>query len=382
MTHIHLAASTARRTLRGSRSRSVGATLALTMIGTVLAGCGGGSAATSGGSVLTGTNGDPSNGPSGAPWGSVQIAEGLDEDGGYDLNWDVAQSAAAALQLLSAGKVDMAQSSAPTAYAAAKLDPDLRVIGFLNGPAYVLVAPESSGITTAADLDGKTVGVMTLGSASHLMARGAVKEAGLDPDKDVKYLPVSVGAPMAQALNSGTIDVLAGWEGMWQSISALTDVPLQPVKSVLHEVPGMMLHTTSQETIDNRREDLVSYMENFYKSCALAAADPVRAVENHWEVFSNVKPPANEYDQQLENQASWNQGFYEVCYQDSADTGLPGVLSDEEVKTTYEFLRANNILEDDVDYSAIVDTSISEEAVEGLDLEQWATDYLKENPSN
>ena len=100
------------------------------------------------------------------------------------MKWDVAQSAAAGLQLLSAGKVDMSQGSAPTAYAAAKLDPDLRVIGFLNGPAYLMVAPEGSGIETAADLKGKTVGVLALGSASDLMVRGSLAEAGLDPDKD------------------------------------------------------------------------------------------------------------------------------------------------------------------------------------------------------
>jgi NitT/TauT family transport system substrate-binding protein len=370
--------TTTRRARRGLASA-----LVLTIASLSLAACGGGGdeANADGTVTLTGVNGDPSNGPSGAPWGSVQIQEGLDKAAGYTLKWDVAQSAAAGLQLLSAGKVDMSQGSAPTAYAAAKLDPDLRIIGFLNGPAYLMVAPESSGIKTAEDLKGKKIGVLALGSASDMMVRGSLKEVGLDPDTDVKILPIGVGAPMAEALNSGTVDAIAGWEGMWQSISALTDEPLVPVEAAMSDLPGMMLQTTTQEVLDTKHDALVAYMGNFYKACQLAADDPQRAVADHWDVFSNVAPPADKYDEQLADQADWNQNFFSICAAPGADTGMPGVLSDAEVKEVYDWLRKYNILEDDVDYETIVDTSVTEEAMKDLDLTQWATDYLKDNPT-
>ncbi|MCR1782460.1 ABC transporter substrate-binding protein [Nocardioides carbamazepini] len=332
--------------------------------------------------ALSGVNGDPSNGPSGAPWGSIQIKEGWDKADGYTLKWDVAQSAAAGLQLLSAGKVDMSQGSAPTAYAAAKLDPDLRIIGFLNGPAYLMVAPEGSGIEATADLKGKKIGVMALGSASDMMVRGSLNEAGLVPDKDVKILPIGVGAPMAEALNSGTVDAIAGWEGMWQSISALTDTPLAPVESAMSDLPGMMLQVTTQEVLEEKNDELVAYMRNFYKGCAVAAEDPARAVADHWDVFANVSPPADKYDQQLADQADWNQNFFSICAAPGAETGVPGVLSEEEVKTVYDWLRKYNILEDDVDYETIVDTSVTEEAMKDLDLTTWASEYLAENPAD
>lgn len=377
--------ATATRRTRGNGRRTLAVALALTVSSAFLAACGSdGETATADGSVsLSGVNGDPSNGPSGAPWGSVQINEGWDKEEGYTLDWDVAQSAAAGLQLLSAGKVDMSQGSAPTAYAAAKLDPDMRVIGFLNGPAaYLMVTPDDSGISSAADLEGKTIGVMALGSASDLMVRGSLTEAGLDPDKDVRILPVSVGAPMAEALNSGTVDAIAGWEGMWQSIDALTDKTLVPVESAMSDLPGMMLQVTTTDALENKRDAIVSYMRNFYKGCAVAAADPERAVAAHWEVFKNVAPPQDKYDEQLADQAEWNQGFYEMCALPGTETDTPGVLSEEEVKHAYEWMREYNILEDDVDWETIVDTSVTEEAMEGLDLETWAADYLEENPSS
>jgi NitT/TauT family transport system substrate-binding protein len=380
MTHTPLAPAALRR-LRRNGSRTVAVALALTVSSAFLAACGSDDEANADGTTaLSGVNGDPSNGPSGAPWGSIQIAEGWDKADGYTLKWDVAQSAAAGLQLLSAGKVDMAQGSAPTAYAAAKLDPDLRIIGFLNGPAYLMVAPEGSGIESAEDLEGKTIGVMALGSASDMMVRGSLNEAGLDPETDAKILPVGVGAPMAEALNSGTVDVIAGWEGMWQSISALTDKPLVPVEAAMSDLPGMMLQVTTQDVLEEKHDELVAYMRNFYKGCAMAAEDPERAVADHWEIFKNVAPPADKFEEQLADQADWNQNFYNICAAPGDETGMPGVLSDAEVKTAYDWLREYNILEDDVDTATIVDTSVTEEALKDVDLTAWASDYLAENP--
>lgn len=381
MSNSHLA--TATRRLRRNGRRTAAVALALAVSGSLLAACGGGEEANADGTTsLSGVNGDPSNGPSGAAWGSIQIEEGWDKEEGYTLDWDVAQSAAAGLQLLSAGKVDMSQGSAPTAYAAAKLDPDMRIIGFLNGPAaYLMVTPDDSGVTSAADLEGKTIGVMALGSASDLMVRGSLTEAGLDPEKDVKILPVGVGAPMAEALNSGTVDAIAGWEGMWQSIDALTDKTLVPVESAMSELPGMMLQVTTTKVLEEKRDALVGYMRNFYKGCALGAAEPERAVDDHWKVFSNVAPPQDKMDQQLADQAAWNQGFYEMCALPGSETSLPGVLSEEEIGNAYDWMREYGILEEDVDWETVVDTSVTEEAMEGLDLEAWASDYLADNPT-
>ena len=381
MTNTHLAPAARRHRRTGPRTLAVAITL--TMSGALLAACGGGEekANADGTTTLSGVNGDPSNGPSGAAFGSVQIQEGWDKEDGYTLDWDVAQSAAAGLQLLSAGKVDVSQASAPVAYAGAKLDPDLRIIGFLNGPAYLMVTPDDSGIETAADLEGKTIGVMTLGSASDLMVRGSVTEAGLDPETDLRILPVSVGAPMAEALNSGTVDAIAGWEGMWQSIDALTDKTLVPVDSAMSQLPGMMLQTTTQQVLDEKHDTLVDYMRNFYKGCALATADPTRAVADHWKQFGNVAPPADKYDEELASQADWNEDFFSMCAAPGDDTGMPGVLSDDEVKEAYDWLREYNILEDDVDYATVVDTSVTEEALKDLDVAAWAQDYLKDNPS-
>ncbi|MFQ5852646.1 MAG: ABC transporter substrate-binding protein [Candidatus Binatia bacterium] len=70
--------------------------------------------------------------------------------------------------------------------------------------AYLTMA--SSGIKSTADLKGKKVGIVDHKSATDLWAREAVRKAGLNPDRDVKWIVVPFPA-MGNALRSGKIDV-------------------------------------------------------------------------------------------------------------------------------------------------------------------------------
>ncbi len=49
---------------------------------------------------------------------------------------------------------------------------------------------------------------MSLGSSNILLTNGVLSRAGLDPKKDVGYLPVGVGAQALQALRSKLVDGL------------------------------------------------------------------------------------------------------------------------------------------------------------------------------
>lgn len=56
------------------------------------------------------------------------------------------------------------------------------------------------------DLKGKTIGIVDFRSATEMWARAAVESAGLDQNKDVKYVVVPIPA-MGEALRSKKIDV-------------------------------------------------------------------------------------------------------------------------------------------------------------------------------
>jgi ABC-type nitrate/sulfonate/bicarbonate transport system substrate-binding protein len=68
------------------------------------------------------------------------------------------------------------------------------------------VVMDSSGIKTTKDLKGKTIGLNGLREAFELGARLALLDAGLNPDRDVKWAVVSPPT-MGEALRSGKIEL-------------------------------------------------------------------------------------------------------------------------------------------------------------------------------
>ncbi|MCB8924043.1 MAG: ABC transporter substrate-binding protein [Ardenticatenaceae bacterium] len=73
-----------------------------------------------------------------------------------------------------------------------------------GGNTYLVL--EESGIQTAEDLRGKTLGVNALGTAVDIILRVYLRNNGIDPNTDVKFAEVGFGA-MGAALREGRIDL-------------------------------------------------------------------------------------------------------------------------------------------------------------------------------
>ena len=74
-------------------------------------------------------------------------------------------------------------------------------------PSSLVARPE---IKSVRDLKGKTLGISTFGGAPEIIARLVLRHSGLDPDKDVKFLPTGTAAEtrlaaMKQGLIAATI---------------------------------------------------------------------------------------------------------------------------------------------------------------------------------
>ena len=67
---------------------------------------------------------------------------------------------------------------------------------------YFISRPE---IKSAEQLRGKSTGITRLGTSVHFYLRAALKQLGLDPDKDMTILQLGVGAEIASALESGRV---------------------------------------------------------------------------------------------------------------------------------------------------------------------------------
>ncbi|MBI2849013.1 MAG: ABC transporter substrate-binding protein [Chloroflexi bacterium] len=113
--------------------------------------------------------------------------KGLYKEEGIDLEtMDIAS--ALSIPALLSGEAPYAGNLSNTMIAGWLGLPVKGLIGGMKTSTWYLVG--GPGIRTAADLKGQKVGVFSIGSGSHFVAKDSVKYLGLDPEKDVVYVAV------------------------------------------------------------------------------------------------------------------------------------------------------------------------------------------------
>lgn len=114
-------------------------------------------------------------------------------------------------QAYEGGALDGATTSANTAIFAASEGMQLKAVASLSQESkrgfYTLyLAKADSPIKSIKDLKGKTIGINGLRTSTELWAVMALKQAGLDPTKDVTFVPVPFPV-QGEAVRSGKVDV-------------------------------------------------------------------------------------------------------------------------------------------------------------------------------
>ncbi len=194
----------------------------------------------------------------GAIWAALEA--GIFEEHGIELEILPAQGGAQAIPALVAGDIDFAIGQPMGPFRAALGGEEVRIISnYANSlpsgdDVNSVVASAASGITSWADLSGKTVAVNSLGAAGDLTIRAAVEEAGGDPDS-IEFVAVAFPDVPAQ-IEAGAIDaawapdpfrgmvVAAGGADLGgpyqQSIPGLTVLTNITLQKVIDENPGMV----------------------------------------------------------------------------------------------------------------------------------------------
>ena len=75
-----------------------------------------------------------------------------------------------------------------------------------SDPVYLIARPE---IKSAAELKGKATAVTRLGGTTHFYLRTALRQVGIDPEKDVTILQLGSGTEAVSAMESGRITMAA-----------------------------------------------------------------------------------------------------------------------------------------------------------------------------
>jgi NitT/TauT family transport system substrate-binding protein len=234
---------------------------------------------------------DPAISVSSAPYTSLQITAGLvRREAHVNLKIQAVAGATAAAQAISAGNAFYNWGSMTSLIYTAQKDPSLVIISFDPGNSFRLVVPDGSPVHDAAALKGKTIGIQSYASGAYLYARAVLAQAGLNPQTDVRWLPIGVGAQAASALHSGQVAGYAGYDSPNAVIAALLKEPMREIASPLNDLNGMSGIVVRRDSVEKQPELVAGLCRAFYESLVFAQANPRATVLNHWRLYPDQKP--------------------------------------------------------------------------------------------
>ncbi len=158
-----------------------------------------------------------------------------------------------------------------------------------QGNIYGIAVPAESPIQTIADLKGKTLGVISMGSAGVFVARQLAAAAGLDPERDIKLVVAGEGAQPAVMLRNKQVDALAQFDTQFAMVENVgVKLRLLDTKAI-DRFPSNGLMAL-EDTLKNRRREAIGLARGYAKGTIFAIANTEAAVRILYEVFPATKP--------------------------------------------------------------------------------------------
>ncbi len=170
---------------------------------------------------------------------------------------------------------------------------DFKAVACVYSEVCQLVATKASGITSLADLKGKTVAVGDVGSGVYYNAVQILEAAGLDIDKDIKKVTASFGDSATQ-LKDGSID--AAFITAGAPTTAITDLATTTevvlvdlgadiIDSLIQKYP---FYEKFEATADNTKYDFVTDTVNTVAIKATFVVTDKMSDDQVYEITKNL----------------------------------------------------------------------------------------------
>jgi NitT/TauT family transport system substrate-binding protein len=197
-------------------------------------------------------------------------------------------------RLVAAGQGDFGFPGAEaTIISVAKGLPVIDVFCIQQRMVYSLGAPQASAINTVADLKGKRIGVQSLTASPVFVAKALLRGVGLDPERDVTFVPVGIGAQAVAAVKSGQVDAAAFHDTQFLQF-AMSEVPFR-----LFPMPAFAKHFTAgivvkSDMVAARPEMVTGFGRAIAKGLVYSFANPEASIKAMAQVVpgTGVKNPA------------------------------------------------------------------------------------------
>jgi NitT/TauT family transport system substrate-binding protein len=157
---------------------------------------------------------------------------------------------------------------------------------------YSVGAPQASSIARPADLKGQRIGVQSLTASPVFVAKAVIKAAGLNPDRDVTFVPIGIGAQAVAAVKAGQVDAVAFHDTQFLQFE-MAGVPFR-----LFPMPAFANHftagiTVKSDTVAKRPEIVVGFGRAIAKGLLYSFTNPQASIKAMQKVVPGtaVKDP-------------------------------------------------------------------------------------------
>jgi NitT/TauT family transport system substrate-binding protein len=158
-----------------------------------------------------------------------------------------------------------------------------------QGNIYGIAVPQDSPVKDFADLRGKRVGVISMGSGGVLVARELARAAGLNPDSDISIVVAGEGAQTAAMVRGGQVDALSQFDTQYAMVeNAGVKLRLLDTRAIDRFPSNGFL--ALEDTLRTRRKEAVALARSYAKGTVFAIANPEAAIRILWEVYPATKP--------------------------------------------------------------------------------------------
>lgn len=153
------------------------------------------------------------------------------------------------------------------------------------------VVLETSAIKSLKDFKGKRIGVQSMGASMIPFMKLVLGDAGLDPERDVTFVGVGLGAGAAALLKQGQVDIL----GLWSSQYAAMEnagfqfrkfVDVSPIKDMSFAVS----YIAKDEWLRDNAKVAVGLGRSWARATLFALHNPEATVRLHWKMYPQTKP--------------------------------------------------------------------------------------------
>jgi NitT/TauT family transport system substrate-binding protein len=234
-----------------------------------------------------------------APHSSVPLALGYWKEAGLDVDVQPASGSTAAAQLVIAGTAHATMGTVePLVIGRQKGARIVAVYNHTREGIYTIAVPADSPVTSIKQLKGKSIGVLSLGSGAVPFAKAVVKGEGLDPDKDVSWVPIGQGAQAVHAVKQNRVDALAYWDWGY-AIMENHGAKFRHFSSDLSRQLLALTLIVNQDFVEAQPDAVARLAQGIAKATLFTLTNPEAAVRIHWARYPASKPTGVPEDRAL-----------------------------------------------------------------------------------